>query len=158
MLIRAARLPEDRTAILSFIDGMQHFEHAVEPDRRIDSSVAAEFYADIFARLEARSGVALVAEDQDELLGWSVVYRDENDIYVEANERSFALISELYVVEQARGRGIGRALISACENWARQQGISVMMINVLRDNIRAHGIYRKAGFETYYTGLRKYLR
>lgn len=158
MTIRDARLPEDRSAILSFIDGMQQFEHAIEPDRRIDSSVAAEFFAEIFARLKARSGAAYVPEDNDELLGWAVVYRDENDVYVRGDERTFALISELYVVEKARDRGIGRSLIEACEDWARNQGISVVMISVLRDNARAHAIYRKSGFETYYTGLRKYLR
>lgn len=32
------------------------------------------------------------------------------------------------------------------------------MINVLRDNRHAEKIYRAAGFEIYYTGLRKYLR
>jgi len=156
--IRPVRLPDDKNAILSFIDGMQQFEHALEPDRRIDATVAEEFFTVTFARLRARGGVALAYEEQGSPVGWAVVYRDENDVYVQSDERQFALISELFVVEAARGRGIGKTLIAACEEWARDQGLNVVMINVLRDNRRAEKIYRAAGFETYYTGLRKYLR
>ena len=158
MPVRIARLPDDEEAILSFIDGMQLFEHAIEPDRRIDATVAKEFFDEIVARVESRGGAVLVYEDDGARVGWAVVYRDENDIYVRSQERAFALISELFVVETARGRGIGRALIAACENWARARGLNVVMISVLRDNRRAERIYRAAGFETYYTGLRKYLR
>ena len=158
MLIRAARLPEDKPALLSFIDGSQKFEHAIEPDRRIDDKVAEEFLFEIFGRLAAKGGVALVAEEAGQLLGWSVVYRDENELYVRPEERAFALISELFVVEPARGRGIGQSLIAACEQWARLHGLNVVMINVLAANGRAHSIYRESGFDPYYVGLRKYLR
>ena len=158
MSIRSVRLPDDKIAILSFIDGMQQFEHALEPDRRVDSAVAEEFFAEIFARLKARGGVALIWEEQGSPVGWATAHRDENDVYVRPDERQFALISELFVLEKARGRGIGKALIAACEDWARAQGLNVVMINVLRDNRCAEKIYRAAGFETYYTGLRKYLR
>ena len=158
MPVRIARLPDDNAAMLSFIDGMQLFEHAIEPDRRIDATVAQEFFVEIFARVQSRGGAVLVYEDSGALFGWAVVYRDENDIYVRSEERAFALISELFVVEAARGRGIGKALIAACEDWARARALDVVMINVLRDNRRADRIYRAAGFETYYTGLRKYLR
>jgi GNAT superfamily N-acetyltransferase len=156
--IRPARLPDDEVAILSFIHGMQQFEYALEPDRRVDVEVAEEFFTEILARLRTRGGIALIHEEQGTSTGWAVVYRDENDVYVRAEERQFALISELFVLEAARGRGIGRALVAACEDWARGQGLNVVMINVLRDNRRAEKIYRAAGFETYYTGLRKYLR
>jgi GNAT superfamily N-acetyltransferase len=158
MPVRIARLPDDEAAILSFIDGMQLFEYAIESDRRIDATVAKEFFVEIFSRVESRGGAVLVYEDDGVLVGWAVVYRDENDIYVRSQERAFALISELFVVEGARGRGIGQALIVACEDWARARGLNVVMISVLRDNRRAERIYRAAGFETYYTGLRKYLR
>ena len=62
------------------------------------------------------------------------------------------------MIDEQRGRGIGRALISACEDWARGRGLKVMMIGVLARNPRAHAIYRGAGFTDYATLLRKYLR
>ena len=156
--IRTVRLPDDKPAILSFIDGMQHFEHALEPDRRVDPTVAEEFLADISARVTERSGAMLIAEDGGSAAGWAVVYRETNEIYVASEERDFAFISELYVAENVRGRGIGKALIAACEEWARVRKLSVIMIGVLGGNAQADAIYREAGYRTYYVQLRKYLR
>jgi len=49
-------------------------------------------------------------------------------------------------------------LLAACEEWARTRGLKAMMIRVLSQNSRAHGVYRGAGFQDYVTMLRKYLR
>lgn len=152
------RLPDDRSALLSFIDGSQRFEHAFEPDRRLDETVAEEFFAELIALVASRKGVVFVAELEGAAAGWAVAYPDDNDIYVVPEERTFAYISELYVAEHVRGIGIGRALIAACENWARGRNLRVMMIGVLPGNARAHAIYRRAGYSTYALRLRKYLR
>lgn len=156
-MIRPARLPEDKTAILSFIQGLQAFERAIEPDRRTDAAVSEEFYGEITTRVQKRKGQILISELDGRAVGWAVVYPEENDIYVEATERTFAYISELFVVEDTRGTGVGRELIAACESWARDRGIAVMLIGVLSGNTRADAIYRRAGFAPYALQLRKYL-
>jgi GNAT superfamily N-acetyltransferase len=156
-MIRSARLPDDKSAILSFIDGSQSFEHAIERDRRIDPSVAEEFFAIITARVAERDGAMLIAEEDGRAVGWGVVYPEENDVYVVAGQRTYAYISELFVEERLRGRGIGRALMAACEAWARRRGLGVMMIGVLPGNTRADAIYRRAGYAPYALQLRKYL-
>ena len=157
-MIRPARLPQDKPAILSFIQGLQVFEHAIERDRRTDAVVAEEFYSEITSRVQKRVGQILIAEDEGRAVGWAVVYPEENDIYVDAMERTFAYISELFVLEDRRGNGVGRALIAECEKWARDRGIGVMMIGVLSGNARADVIYRRAGFAPYALQLRNYLR
>src|SRR5262249_8154524 len=105
-----------------------------------------------------QGGRIFVAEDASgSLLGWGVVHRDEDDVYVIGEERSFAYISELFVVEKARGTGIGRAFIKASEDWARAEGLKVMQIGVLPGNQRAKAIYELAGYTAYAVQLRKYL-
>jgi GNAT superfamily N-acetyltransferase len=157
--IRKARLPDDKPTILSFIMRLQRFEQAFEPDRRLDSSVAEEFYAVLIERIARRNGRMMIAERAArEPLGWAAAWEDENEVYVHAEERTFGYIAELYVNEEARGRGIGKALIVACEDWARERGLKMMMIGVLAKNPGAHGVYRSAGFADYATILRKYLR
>jgi GNAT superfamily N-acetyltransferase len=154
--IREARLPADKPAILSFIDGIQQFENPIEPDRRVDARVAEEYYAEIPAL--AAKGAAFIAEEAGKALGWALVYRDSNEVYVVEDERTIANIRELYVDEQARGRGVGQMLISACEDWARAQGLKVVLIGVLPGNGRALKIYQDAGFSPYALQLRKYVR
>jgi GNAT superfamily N-acetyltransferase len=157
--IRTARLPDDKPAILGFIMGLQYFEKAIEPDRRIDDAVAEEFYADIVDRVVKKNGRILIAERTDgTAIGWAAVYEDKNEIYVEADERTLGYIAELYVVEEMRGRGVGRALIAACERWSKERGHKLLTIGALARNTRAQAVYRDSGFDDYATLLRKYLR
>jgi GNAT superfamily N-acetyltransferase len=157
--IRDARLPNDKPAILGFIMGLQRFENAIEPDRRVDSSVAEEFYAVIIERITKKHGRIHIAEKADgTILGWAAAYEDENEVFVHSEERTFGYIADVYVIEDARGQGIGKALITACEEWARERGLKVMMIGVLARNPRAHAVYRGAGFADYAILQRKYLR
>jgi GNAT superfamily N-acetyltransferase len=157
--IRPARLPEDKPAILGFIVDLQRFEQAIEPDRRVDAVVANEFYPIIMERVARRNGCILIAEDaKDKALGWAVAYENNNEIYVHADERTYGYIAELFVSEEVRRQGIGRALIAACEQWARERGLKAMIIGALARNETAFAAYRSAGFADYATELRKYLR
>ena len=155
--IRQARLPDDAAVILSFIDGIQAFENPIEPDRRTDARVAKEYLAEIAERLAKQPGAIFLAEDAGAAAGWALVGREQNAVYVREDERVYANISELYVDENSRGKGVGQALIAACEEWARRQKLGVVMIGVLPGNQRANAIYREAGFAPYALQLRKYV-
>jgi GNAT superfamily N-acetyltransferase len=155
--IRPARVPGDLPAMLSFIDGLQAFEHTVEPNRRLDTTVAAEHMAVLEKRLAERGGVIFIAEDAGSAVGWAVVHETEDDVFVVANERRIAYIDELYLVEAARGTGLGGALIKRCEDWAKARGIGLIRIGVLPGNTRAKAVYERAGYASYAMDLRKYL-
>jgi len=51
------------------------------------------------------------------------------------------------VHEDARGRGVGRALVSAAEDWARERGYTMVSVrsNVIRRD--AHEFYKGLGYE-----------
>lgn len=51
-----------------------------------------------------------------------------------------------YVVPQARRRGIGRALVAAAEEWARQQGCTEFGSDALIDNQVSAAAHRALGF------------
>jgi GNAT superfamily N-acetyltransferase len=156
--IRDANLPQERPQLAHFIDALQHFERAFEPDRRIDETVGEEYFDVLMGCMKAGEGRALVADAGNAgLLGWAVVFEEQARVFVVEEERRYGLISELFVVDSARGKGVGRALIDACEDWARTRGLPVMIIGAHAANARAARIYTGAGFAPYSMQLRKYL-
>lgn len=156
MTIRAARLPEDEPAILSFIQGLQDFEHAFEPNRRLDPAFLAEHWADVRVRAAER-GTILIAEAGGLPVGWVFLLEEPGDIFVDARERRYGFIAELFVQPRARGQGHGRALIAASAEWSRARGLKVLIINVLAKNDKAVAVYERDGFAPYNLNLRKYL-
>jgi len=46
----------------------------------------------------------------------------------------------------SEGRGVGTALIAACEQWARDQGYRILSLSTGAANARALGFYRHLGF------------
>lgn len=155
--IRDARFPGDEKACISFIDKLQLYEHAFEPNRRIDAKVGAEYFGVLQKRIAENEGRVFIAEQNGEPMGWAVFLIEEDPLYVIAEERRTGYIAELFVEEHARGTGVGRALIAACEAHARAKGIKVFMIGVIPANTRARSVYLAAGFRPAAEQLRKYL-
>ncbi|MBW7920562.1 MAG: GNAT family N-acetyltransferase [Rubellimicrobium sp.] len=56
------------------------------------------------------------------------------------------LIDGLFVAPDARGRGIGTALILALEAEARRRGHDELRLEVIDENIRARALYERLGF------------
>jgi hypothetical protein len=72
--IRDIALPEEKAAVLSFIDGSQRYEHEVEPNRRLDGAVAAEHFALLSERMATNRGRMFVAELDRRVVGWAVFF------------------------------------------------------------------------------------
>ena len=156
MTIRAARLPADEPAILSFIWDLQKFENAFEPNRRLDPDFAPEHWADVQSQAATR-GAMFVAEADGTAVGWAFVLEEPGDLFVAEKERRYGFIAELFVEASARGQGHGRALIAACEDWTRDRGMAVLIIGVLSGNDKAAAVYRRDDFASYNLFMRKYL-
>ena len=57
-----------------------------------------------------------------------------------------AFLTELYVVPEARGRGLGRTVLRHAEAFAVAHGARALHLVVRPDNERAHDLYLRAGF------------
>ena len=147
----------DREAALAFIMGSQEFEHAFEPDRRLDPAVAREHFAALRERVDSHQGRMFVAEADGRVIGWAVFLVERKPVFVTEAERTHGYIAELFVAAGTRGAGTGRALIAACEDEARRLGLRQIMIGLLTENRRAAEIYARAGYGPYASELRKYL-
>lgn len=58
-----------------------------------------------------------------------------------------AFIDELYLIESARGRGLGKAVLLQLKSQAAAMGVRALHLEVSRSNARARQLYEGAGFE-----------
>lgn len=56
-------------------------------------------------------------------------------------------IDDLYLVPEARGRGIGGAVMAMLEDEARRLGIQALHLEVETSNARAEALYASRGYE-----------
>jgi len=59
-----------------------------------------------------------------------------------------AHVSDLLVARDGEGQGVGRALMSAADVWARKRGYRFVTLSVFPDNRRALALYERLGFRT----------
>ena len=55
-------------------------------------------------------------------------------------------MSELVVSAEARGSGIGTALLAECEARAKAAGRDELRLAVLAANVTAYNVYKRAGY------------
>jgi GNAT superfamily N-acetyltransferase len=142
---------------LSFINGLQDYEAAFEPDRRRDPGFAVEHWRDLQHRCAERHGIMLIAEDGGRPAGWAFAYDERAELFVVEPERRHGFLAELYLAPEARGKGLGRALIQGCEAWARERGHKLLTVGVLARNPSAIRAYEGAGYAPYGITMRRYL-
>ena len=104
-----------------------------------DSTIAARF-----ARVTERSdNCLLVAEDANgQLLGWIhafVIQLLESEYRVE--------IGGLVVDAQCRRRGVGRQLVSAIEEWAKERGATEISVRCREERAESHLFYESLSFQ-----------
>jgi len=63
-----------------------------------------------------------------------------------AGPQAHSYLEELYVVPSLRGRGIGRALLEAAMDTARNEGASHMELGTSENDHAARALYESAGF------------
>jgi len=110
-------------------------------DQRLMLSTVQKWIAGSLARQGDRAEVFVALGEQGERLGFASVSEEPH-----FTGEPQAYVGELATVREAEGRGIGKALVTACEAWARHRGFRVLSLSTGAANARALGFYRHLGF------------
>jgi ribosomal protein S18 acetylase RimI-like enzyme len=85
----------------------------------------------------------LIAEVDGSAVGF-VHTREIND---SISEEVCGTVPLLAVAPNAQGRGIGRLLMAAAEEWSRDQGHRLLHLEVFANNDKAQAFYQNLGFQ-----------
>ncbi len=146
MVIRRFR-PEDAAEVTGCIMQLQNYERTID-ERVLPGEAVESWYLDhLLKTCTEQDGTLFVAEDGGQVVGFAAVQSKVPNEDLDESDYHFALISDLGVNESHRGQGIGRALIEACEAYARGRDARWLRIGVLGQNQPARGLYEDCGFE-----------
>jgi len=83
----------------------------------------------------------LVARDGDSIVGTATVIVYTSPAWTKAR------IEDVVVDQSARGQGVGRALVDACVEIARERGCTIVELQSKRSRVEANRLYQDMGFE-----------
>ena len=120
--------------VLPLIAEYQIFYRA-QPDEARNRAHFSQFLED------HSRGVLFVALQDEQALGFATLYFPFSSV----RARSVCLMNDLFTVESARGKGVGRALISHCRSYAHAHNFPELMWNTEQENFAAQRLYDSLG-------------
>jgi GNAT superfamily N-acetyltransferase len=109
------------------------------------SEAAAEARELLRAQLADEDAAFFVCEREGELVGFCGARIDRAPPILVEVER--AQVTDLYVVETLRRRGIARALVAAALEWVRARRVARVEVRVVSGNREGQAFWRALGFE-----------
>ena len=138
MVIRFAK-PKDLENIAAlYVHNHNTTYRGLLSDAYLDALTAASALAKWEQKMDSKDACLLVAEQSGIFLGFAAVMPDpdlEQTLYLES----------LHVIESARGKGVGTALIRACAQIAEKNGFLKMSVCIVQGNNLAANLYQRLG-------------
>ena len=103
-----------------------------------------------FFREAIERGYGYTLHSQGQLAG--LVVLDERQFHAwrkiawEKAGKRVLVIHSLAIHPDFQGQGLGRALLEACEDWARRNGYDTIRLDVFNENLTAIQLYRRFGY------------
>lgn len=102
--------------------------------------------------LNRKDALTLVAEEDGKLVGYLVAQKQRRPpIY---HHTRVAYLSDAFVVESARGKGVLKEFIADLKAWCKREGITAIDVQIFEANKHAQEVYRHLGFHDYRTVFR----
>lgn len=144
-------VPNDRDFVLSLAPrlaiGMQPWR-----DRELWLETVEGWLTESMNQHTQKAMVFIAEDETGERLGFATVAHSKH-----FTGQPQAYIGELATSDTAEGRGVGTALVQACEAWAREQGYTMLVLSTGAGNTRALRFYEYLGFHEEDVTLTKLL-
>ena len=148
----------DETGLLAVLHDLQAHEFRINDRSRPPEAMGFWYIVALKQETAEGRGRILVAEGEGAILGYASVRtslssEDEKDEI----PYTYAHVDDLAVLASARSKGVGAALLDACEDLARAAGQRWLRLGVLAANERARAFYARQGYGEILLTLEKRL-
>lgn len=89
----------------------------------------------------------IVAEENGRLVGFMLCLLSPNAPVLK--ERKIGVVSDVYVLEERRMKGVGREMLNYSIKWFRKNRVKTVQLIVAHDNMAARTVWRQLGFEPF---------
>ncbi len=148
MTIIALMQSTDYSSYIKLMEVLDRYHHESLPAVFLPGpfqTLTQDEYLKLLGRIDRRLFGAFV---DGQLCGLVLVRRVEAKVHPIFRSEATCHVDEVIVDPDFRRRGIARWLIGAAENWAAEQGSSVMSLSVFEFNEPARSLYEQSGYET----------
>lgn len=143
--------PSDKATLIKFMDDFQ--EHLVAIDK-MKRARKLPGYGRVAVRrclseVKKSQGVIYLVEDDGKPVGFiaGVISKPSKEDSLSQIPTKSARITELYIDQKYRGQGVGKMLMQKMENYLKERGCNIILLEVFEPNKAAHAFYSKLGYQ-----------
>ncbi|HEY9757320.1 MAG TPA: GNAT family N-acetyltransferase [Oculatellaceae cyanobacterium] len=148
--------PTDFEVIRGFVESLQEYERAQVPELKTGAEIGANYTKSLIEKIADRDGIILIAKIDSNAVGFVCAWIDEDDDPLLRDEaRRHAYVSDIFVDDACRRRGVARLLLQSVETEMRQRGCERIRICTKATNLSAWKCYEANGYQPYEVILSK---
>jgi ribosomal protein S18 acetylase RimI-like enzyme len=144
--------PTDFEVIRGFVESIQEYERAKVQELKSGAEIGTD-YAKMLIEAIAdrhRQGIILIAKMDNDAIGFACAWIDEDDDpLLRDDARRHAYVSDIFVADAWRRKGVARLLLQAVEMEMRQRGCERIRICTKATNLSALKCYEATGYRPY---------
>ncbi len=150
MPIREAK-PSDINDLVKLKEEMAKYHEKIDPDFYETNRDYKKEVPEMFRE----NSKVFIYEENGKIVGyiWAEIRKGKRYM----KEKRIGYISELFVLEKFRRKGIGKELLKTAINWLRKEEIRLVLLSVDVRNKIGVNFWRSQGFEEYMLRMRKYI-
>ena len=140
----------DLPIVAAFVCAIQEHERIATPELRPGSEIASSYTELLLRTVADQDGVMLLAKHRDNCIGFACAWIEEDDDpLVREDARHLAYVSDIFVEDGWRRRGVGRTLLAAVEAEMLKRGCRRVRVRSKATNLAASRCYEAAGYRPY---------
>jgi ribosomal protein S18 acetylase RimI-like enzyme len=140
----------DLAIVIQYVEAIQEFERIHVPELKAGHEIGTEYASMLIHSVAERNGCILMARAETVTVGFGCAWvQSDYDMLLRDDARTHAYVSDIFVEDAWRRRGIALQILSALETEMRSRGCRRIRICSKATNHVALGCYNEAGYRPY---------